>query len=254
MCLKIKGIKVGLTGMILCALLISGCSITAKEKKTSLAHYKLGLAYLNEDQTQLAFIEFHKAGKINPKDPDVQYGMGHVFFLQGRLKDAEKAFRKAIRIAPDFSEAHNYLGTVYERLSEPDKAISAYKRALRNPQYVTPQFSRQNLGLIYLSMDNYEDAIREFKTALQVAPQYALAYNGLGRTYYEIGQYAEAASGFKNALKIVPDYMEARFHLAKTYSKQGFVKKAQEEFQQVIKLAPDSEFAKHSRDNLKKLP
>ena len=251
---KVSGIRISLTGMILCGLLISGCSTTAKEKKKAQAHYKLGIAYLNDDLNQLAFIEFQKGLDKNPRDRDVQYGIGHIYFVQGKFKDAEKAFKKAIRIDSSFSEAHNYLGTIYERLAEPQKAISAYKKALKNPQYVTPHFSHQNLGLIYLIMEKYEDAIGEFKAALQVAPDYALAYNGLGRTYYLSEQYPESARAFESALKIVPDYAEAHFHLARTYSKQGSLKKAQKEFKQVIELAPESEFAKQSRDNLKQFP
>ena len=230
----------------------AGCSTMAKEKrdKSGQAHYKLGISYLNDNQTQLAFIEFQKAIEANPKDRDSHYGLGHIYFVQGKFKESGEAFKKAIRIDPNYSEAHNYLGTVYERLSDPDSAIGEYQKALANPQYVTPQYAYHNLGMIYLNTNKYKEAVKYFKSALQVAPDYALAYNGLGQAYYRDGQYKEAADAFNVALKIVPEYPEARFFLGQSYFKIGSNQLAKEEFERVIQLAPDSDLAKKSKQNL----
>jgi len=234
------------------ALLAAGCATAsqAQRKKTAEAHYKLGLSYLNENQTQLAFVEFQKSIEDNPKDKDTYYGLGHVYFMQGRYPEAADAFLKAIKLEPDFSEAHNYLGTVYERMDEIDKAIAEYNKAIENPQYVTPQFARHNLGMIYLTAGNYKQAEKEFQDAIRVAPDYALAYNGLGQAYYRDGKYEEAKQAFDGALKIVPDYPEVHFYLGQIYFKTGSNLQAKQEFESVIRLAPKTELARKAKQNL----
>ncbi|HEY5594356.1 MAG TPA: hypothetical protein VIL61_04265, partial [Nitrospiria bacterium] len=55
---------------ILAGIFLSGCSKMSKAErgKNAQAHYKLGIYYLNDNQTQPAFIEFQKAVEISPKD------------------------------------------------------------------------------------------------------------------------------------------------------------------------------------------
>ena len=249
--------------LILVGLSFSGCSTTSKvqREKTAQAHYKLGIAYLNENppQTQQAFVEFQKAIESNPKDRDSQYALGHIYFTQGKFEEARDSFIKVIQIDSNYPEAHNYLGTVYERLNERDKAIEEYKKALANPQYITPQYSHRNLAMIYLNANEYKSAIKEFKEALGLPPPSddpffnALVFNGLGQAYYKDGQYPEAVDAFNNALKIAPDYTEVHFFLGQAYYKTGSGSLAKEEFQRVIHLAPDSELGKKAKQSLELL-
>jgi len=245
---------------ILVGLSLSGCSTTGgvQKEKTAQAHYKLGIAYLNEapPQTQMAFVEFQKAIETNPKDRDSHYGLGHIYFTQGKFEEAREEFKKVIQIDPNYPEAHNYLGTVYERLNDPQKAMDEYKKALSNPQYVTPQYPHRNLAMVYLNANDYKNAIKEFKEALSLPPPSddplftALVLNGLGQAYYKDGQYPEAVDAFNSALKIAPDYTEVHYYLGQAYYKTGSGPLAKEEFQKVIRLAPDSDLAKKSKQSL----
>jgi Tfp pilus assembly protein PilF len=250
--------------LILVGLSLSGCSTTSKaqREKSAEAHYKLGIAYLNESppQTQQAFVEFQKAIEVDPKDRDSLYALGHIYFTRDKFAEARDAFIKVIQIDPNFPEAHNYLGTVYERLNERDKAIEEYKKALANPQYMTPQYPHRNLAMIYLNANEYKSAIKEFKEALSFPPPgdnprfIPMVYNGLGQAYYKDGQYPEAVDAFNEALKIVPDYTEVHFFLGQAYYKTGSGPLAKEEFQRVIHLAPpDSDLAKKAKQSLELL-
>ncbi|HET6464473.1 MAG TPA: tetratricopeptide repeat protein [Nitrospiria bacterium] len=246
---------------ILIALSLSGCSTTSsvQKEKNAQAHYKLGLSYLNDNQTQMAFVEFQKSIEANPKDRDSHYGLGHIYFTQGKFEQARDEFQKAIQIDPKYSEAHNYLGTVYERLGDQKKAIEEYRKALANPQYFTPQYPHRNLAMVYLNMNEYKSAIKEFKEALSLPPPpddplfNALVFNGLGQAYYKDGQFPEAVDAFNSALKIAPDYTEVHYFLGQAYYKTGSGPLAKEEFQRVIHLAPDSDLAKKAKQSLELL-
>lgn len=57
-------------------------------------------------------------------------------YALGRLDEAETSFRTAIAIKPDYSEAHNNLGTALYALGQLDEAWACFQRALRlKPDY-----------------------------------------------------------------------------------------------------------------------
>ena len=62
----------------------------------------------------------------------------------GRTAEAIPAYRRAIRIAPDYPEAHNNLANVYQMAGELEEAVASYRAALRlRPQYAE---AHRNLG------------------------------------------------------------------------------------------------------------
>lgn len=62
-----------------------------------------------------------------------------------------------------------------------------------------------NIGLNYISEQNYYDAIQEFSLAIALNPKSqasAVYYNNLGETYMKVGCYKEAQRCFENSLKL----------------------------------------------------
>ncbi|PYR96224.1 MAG: serine/threonine protein kinase, partial [Acidobacteria bacterium] len=56
--------------------------------------------------------------------------------LQGKLDEAIAEHREALRINPQYAEAHNYLGNALLEQGNVDEAIAEHREALRiNPQY-----------------------------------------------------------------------------------------------------------------------
>lgn len=236
--------------LILFLLTSSGCGLTEariKKEKEASAHYKLGISYLNENQLQKAFIEFHKAAEIDPDNKDVQYGLGHIHFQKQDYVEAVNAFKKAISIDARFSEAHNYLGKVYEVQGTLDKAIVEYQEALKNPQYDTPQKPYLNLGLVYMKQEKYDQATREFQRVLQIDPNNVVAHNELGRSYYQMGKPKEAISSYQEAIRMAPNYLDAHYNLAFAYMKEGSKGLAATQFKKVIEISPQSQLAKDSK-------
>lgn len=65
------------------------------------------------------------------------------------------------------------------------------------------------LGAAYLQQGKYEIALDEFTQATKIAPNYALAYNGLGLVNAAIGQNAEAEANFKKSIQLQPASSES---------------------------------------------
>lgn len=229
----------------------------SREKQAS-AHYKLGIAYLNENSLQKAFVEFQQALDISPKDKSYLYAMGHVYFRQGHHAKGEDMFRKAIRVDPNYSEAHNYLGKVLVLQGMHDEAVVEYKEALKNPLYSTPQKPYINLGEVYTIRGQYQEALDAYSQVLRLDPSCSdfacvPAHNGLGKTYFQMGQIKEAIDAYHAAIKAFPAYVDAHYNLAFAYLKQGEKGLAAAEFRKVIELFPESDLAEDSRKLLEAL-
>ena len=54
--------------------------------------------------------EYREALKINPNYAQAHYNLGNVLYNQGNLLEAEEEYREALKIDPNLAEAHNNLG------------------------------------------------------------------------------------------------------------------------------------------------
>lgn len=252
--------------VILLLLFVVGCAISQsrlKRENEASAHYKLGIAQLDENRIQDAFVEFQKAVEIDPKHVDSHYALGHVYSLQGKNREAAQEFKTVLKLDPGNSEAHNYLGQVYSLDKRWDDAIHEYQAALKNPKYATPQFAHYNLGLVYEKKEQFDDAIKEFQEALRIDPNFVTTVGGASAyiVHYEIGQdyarmqkFQEAIEAYQNALKLLPDYADAHFGLGLVYLKEGSKRLAKEEFEKVLKFSPDGTvLAKNAKEYLESL-
>lgn len=66
----------------------------------------------------------------HPDDPEVVFTLGLLEKRQSRYTQAEEYYRKAVQVAPVFSEAFSNLGNVYYARKQTDLAISSYQRAI----------------------------------------------------------------------------------------------------------------------------
>jgi eukaryotic-like serine/threonine-protein kinase len=96
----------------------------------------------------------------------------------------------------------------------------------------------------YHKTENIQSAIAEFNLALQIDPNYALAYAGTGEAYwldYEESSrtnngMTKAAENCRKALAITSDIAEGHTCLGHVYSGQGEYAKAADEFKRAVAL------------------
>ena len=168
---------------------LPGCATSEESVQKSKGYYQEGIASLDHDQ-QKAFVSFQKAVKLNPSNKEARYGLGHILALQGKLPQAEEEFRAATQLDENYSEAYTYLGQVLEKQERWPEAIAAYRQALTNPLYTTPDLARFHLGLSLAHEGDYQGAMEALEDALMVNPPNvppALVNLELGRVYYKLG-------------------------------------------------------------------
>jgi tetratricopeptide (TPR) repeat protein len=174
------------------------------------------------------------------KDPEAvrYYNRGVAYYESGRYGGAIEAYKQAIRIKPDFSEAHNNLGASYLELGRYDEAIEPLERAIRlKPDNASACYA---LGASYGELGRHNEAVKALKKALRLKPDYADAYYNLGNSYFKLGLHNEAVEAYKHAIRIKPDYAEAYYNLGACYGQLSRYDEATEAYKQVLRLKPNS--------------
>ena len=178
--------------LLVLALLIGwlhGCATSEGSAQKSKGYYQEGIASLEHDQ-QKAFVSFQKAVKLDPNNKEARYGLGHILAMQGKLSQAEEELVTATKLDENYSEAYTYLGQVLEKQGRWPEAITAFRQALANPLYATPDLARFHLGQSLAHESDYQGAMEAFEDALVVNPPNvppALLHLELGRAYYKLG-------------------------------------------------------------------
>ncbi len=113
------------------------------------------------------------------------------------------------------------------------------------------------IGSIYLDKKLYVQSVNLFQKALKAgddieAENKALIYNALGYGYYAQEQYDLAIRNYKEALKLYPDYVIALNNLGNVYEKKQLIAKAVETYGLTLELDPNNATAKRRFSALSK--
>jgi spermidine synthase len=127
------------------------------------------------------------------------------------LGEAISQFKTAIKLKPDYAEAHNNLGAALSAMGKKEEAISHYKMAIQvNPDFAEAHY---NLANTLLKTGNASEAISYYKMAIQVNPDFAEAHYNLGGALVTEGKNEEAISNYKMAIKLNPGFAAAQKNL-----------------------------------------
>ena len=159
--------------------------------------------------------------------------LGLSYITKANLPAAAQAFENCIAIQPDFSEAQNNVGTVYQELGQLDKAEAAFKKAYSLNQNYNASY---NLAKIYYSQNKFELALDFVQKSLDKYDRSLLAWNLRGLIYENMNKFDDAVSSYVRALKIVPNEVNVSFNLGIVYYNNGQFDKAKE----ILEKARDS--------------
>ena len=201
--------------------------LTADSNDTQL-FYDKGLKELWQGNSSAALAYFQKAKETNPQDADIWFQIGYCYGNLGRYDEEIESYKQAIRIKPDFVEAHNNLGVSYGKLGRYQDEIEACKQAIRiNPDSAE---AHCNLGVAYDKLGRHQESIEALKQAIRIKPDLAEAHCNLGVTYYNLGRHQESIEALKQAIRIKPDYAVAHCNLGIAYLIVGDKGSALEEY------------------------
>ena len=116
------------------------------------------------------------------------------------------------------------------------KAEEAFRKAIElKPDYAIAYYQ---LALSVEQSGDRERAIIELENALAKLPGNLSFKFDLGRMYYNSGRVNEAARQFQEILSVTPDHANSRFSLALSFERLGRPDRALEEYRKVLELNP----------------
>jgi Flp pilus assembly protein TadD len=104
--------------------------------------------------------------------------------------------------------------------------------------------SHNERGLSLLAKGQTDDAIREFREALRIQPDYADVYLNLGNALMTVGRTDEALTHFQRALMLQPNHAEAHNALGVVLAENGRIDEAIAHYQTALRIKPDFAEAK----------
>lgn len=139
------------------------------------------------------------AVKTSPHHPLAHRNLGAMYYLDGRLDEAEVEYKKALELNPFEQMVHNNLGLIYTNKGLLDKAEEEYKKELEiNPTYDTAHY---NLGLLYYKRGEVEKAIEWWQKTVAINPEYFSAHINLAVYYYQQKEFNKAIYHVNEVIK-----------------------------------------------------
>jgi tetratricopeptide (TPR) repeat protein len=154
---------------------------------------------------------------------DIYNMMGVIHHDRGRLESARDAFKRALEINPNYTEAALNLAVTYNDLGQYELARQVYRSAVhrdaRGQQEVDP-FAKGKIANLhaelahaYLEVDMFNEAIMEYRNAVRLCPHFADIRVKLAEVYRQTGDVTAARYELEEAVQMRPDYGPARVAL-----------------------------------------
>ena len=149
--------------------------------------------------------QFEEVLRITPACIDCHFNIGVSYGRLDRFEEAEAAFRDALRIRADYAAAYYGLADLYSRQNRAEEAADARSEANRitvSALAAGRARAQDTLrrGIAFWNSDNVEDAVRQFREALETDVSLVEPYYWLGLAYEANGERDAAAQAFSRYL------------------------------------------------------
>jgi tetratricopeptide (TPR) repeat protein len=136
-----------------------------------------------------------------------------------------------------------------------ESKFSRLQKKLQNEKGTAQEY--YELGSLYLDKKLFVQAVNLMQKALKTGEKLdpenkALIYNALGYASFAQEQYEVAIRNYKEAIKLYPEYTIALNNLANVYERKQMTVKALETYEETLKVEPNNDIAKRRSESLRK--
>ena len=149
--------------------------------------------------------------KLKPRDARAAYGLGNVYSDQQRWAEAEGAYRNSVTWAPTDADAYIALSVVLVQPrvdGDNAKRFADAESFARKSVQIDPKnavgWDRLGVALQARGLANSETE-HSYRRAIELDPQFAVAYAHLARVLNKINKYTEAAPMYDKAIELAKD-------------------------------------------------
>jgi Flp pilus assembly protein TadD len=199
------------------------------------------------DQGRAAFAAHHwedaaslmaRAAEHDSSSSDALLFEGKALANLERFPEADAALTRYSQLHLNSAEALFMLGFVQQRENKPRESLTTYTAAAR---VATPRGDDLKIvGLDYVLLNDYPDAIHWLEKAVEFEPGNADAWYSLGRCYYTQSSFRDAERAFQKVLALEPKNVKAAENLALAYDAENRPADADRAFAMAVTLARET--------------
>jgi len=210
-------------------------------------YYLQGRGYLQEffkpENVTSAITMFDQGLKLDPNYGLALAGRGEAYWRRYEeskdkkwIATATADCSKAVQLGNAGAEGHLCLGVLANGTGKYQEAVTEFKRALE----LDPTTDEAYIGLAqtYTKLNKLEDAEKTFQRLIGLRPQYYRGYNALGSFYLQQAQYDKAAQMYLKASDLAPQSYRIYTNLGAAYLYLGRDADAITMFERSIQIRP----------------
>lgn len=213
--------------------------IIAKDQKNYLAHYYLGKAYIKENRTELAVIEYKNVNDnalfgegINELAFRSEYSQ--LLLKYNQQNEALKNFLLLTKLDPHNAENFYQVGRIYEQQNRYDLALGFMQKcAMLDKKHAK---AHAEIGLMLYRTKQFNEAKKEIDMAIKLSPETYTSYYYLGKILKDAKDLQAAIKAFEKAQRDPELKQKAIIEHGSCYMIAGRIDNALVDFQRAIEL------------------
>jgi len=140
---------------------------------------------------------------LNPHDGDAQYQLGLIYQQRRQSSEAIERFKKAVAIDPGETDAHFQLGRIAREQGRLKDALEHFQVVMDQDDKHSQSEILRELGAVYLTARQYEDARQFLKEYLERRPYDPEGLYYFGEALDNLGKAAEAREAYARVMDAV---------------------------------------------------
>ena len=220
--------------------------ILAKDPKNYMAHYYLGKAYVKENKTELAIIEYKNV------NDNALFGEGldelifrreysQLLLKYNQQNEALKNFLLLTKLAPQEADNFYQVGYIYEQQNRYDLALGFMQKcAMLDKKHAR---AHAEIGLMLYRTKQFNEAKKEIDLALKLSPETYSSYYYLGKILKDAKDLQGAIKAFEKAQRDQDIKQKAIIEHGSCYMMANKFDNAMVDFQRAIELDKNNSLA-----------
>ena len=166
----------------------------------------------------------------------------------GKIREAEKIYRKLVKAFPDLDSVWTNLGVTLYQQGKAEAALKALDRAIKvNP---TNLDAYTNRAATLMALKRPDEAAEAYQMVCNADPKNAGSFYNYGNVLYEVGRVDEAEAAFQKAISLNNGLAQAHYNLGYLYMREGRAAEAESSFRKAIGVHPGYTMAYVNLGNL----
>ncbi len=136
-----------------------------------------------------------------------------------RWAEAEREFKRAIELNPNYATAYHWYSIMLLGLGRKDEALAMIQRAHELDQMSS--IISATVAWVQLTRNNYQESIDNALRLIELDPNFGVAHDNLGQAYLKTGRNAEALVAFEKAAQLTDRWSVVLGNLGAAYALTG---------------------------------